>query len=98
MALTLVVFAIFAVIFFLLSNYKGNISFISAISDAFKPPHKRVKKVTVGSGKTPDDVIIRLKEKTKTLSNHESNRDDSRDDNSVKTSTSCIIKIPNSND
>jgi len=98
MALTFVVFTIFAIVFFLLSSYKGNSSFISTISDVFKPPHKRIKKVTVGIGKTPDNTIIRLKEKTEALHYNESGRNNCRNDSSIKDPTSCIIKIPNSGD
>ena len=98
MALTVVVFAIFAVIFFLLSNYKGNTGFISAISDAFKPPHKRIKKVVVGNPEASNNTILRIEKEAEEIHYNESDRNSGGDNNNFKTPTSCIIKIPNSND
>ena len=96
MAITVVVFGIFAIIFFLYSGIKGDSSFISIISDVFKPPHQRVKKIIVGNSKASNNTIIRIEKETQKIHHNEDNRNSGRNDNSVKDSTSCIIKIPNS--
>ncbi|ACV25348.1 hypothetical protein QIT38_gp08 [Methanocaldococcus fervens tailed virus 1] len=95
MALTLVVFGIFSLLFFLYNGIKGNGGIISAISDVLKPPHQRVKKIVVGDSKASNNTIIRIEKETQKIHYNEDNRKHSRNDNSFKTSSSCVIPIVN---
>jgi|GEM_PF-4174542 len=98
MALTLAVFGIFSLLFFLLNTSGVSKSIIENIIERFKPPHKRVKSVILGNQKASNYSIIRVKAEDKEISDNESNRNSGRNDNSVKDSTSCIVKIPDNLD
>jgi len=93
MALTLAVFGIFSLLFFLLYIPVLSKKAVPYVINYFKPPHQRVREIKVGSDETTDNSIIRLKEKAKTLHPDEGNRISGRSSNSFKDSASCIITI-----
>jgi hypothetical protein len=98
MILTGIVFAIFALIFFLFTSVQNNNGIISLIPNPFKPHHLRVKKITLGNTKAPNNAIIRIEEKNQKVSDNESSRNSGGDNHSFKTSTPCIIKLHNATD
>lgn len=98
MALTLVVFAIFSLLFFLhnIPDFaKKTAKFIKLHT---QPAHKRIKKIVVGHQKTSDDTILRVEKEAKEVYHNESDRNLSRNNSNIETPTSCIIKISNPND
>jgi len=98
MALTLVVFAIFSLLFFLLniSDFpKKTLEFIKLHS---QPAHKRIKKIVMGHPKTSNNTIIRVEKEAKEVYHNESDREFSRNNNNIETPTTCIVKISNSTD
>ncbi|XRO77453.1 hypothetical protein ACO3VM_02695 [Methanocaldococcus sp. 10A] len=98
MALTLLVFLIFSLVFFLhnIPDFaKKTAKFIKMHT---QPPHKRIKKIVVGHQKTSDYTILRVEKEAKEVFNNESDREHHRTDNNIETPTSCVIKIANSSD
>ncbi len=93
MILTAMVFGAFGLIFFLLTSGKDGNGIIPHITSHFKPPHQRVKAITVGNPETTNNAIIRVKKETEKISDNEGSGNSHRDSNSSQDSTSCIIPI-----
>ena len=93
----LILTGLFSGLFFLSQYRKGIKSFITSFAERWKPPHQRVKSITVGNSENTDDTIVRIEKQNKKIPNAESSRNHNRNSNSSQTNTACVIPVAISN-